>query len=68
MSIDRMIFALAGIFILTSVALSHFHSANWLWFTLFIGANMLQSAFTGFCPPAILLKKILGDRPGQVFE
>jgi hypothetical protein len=66
MSIDRIVFAVAGSFILTSLLLAHFHSENWLWFTAFVGANLLQSAFTGFCPMAILLKK-LGVKPGCAF-
>ena len=66
MTIDRVVFAVAGSFILISLLLAHFHSENWLWFTAFVGANLLQSAFTGFCPMAILLKK-LGVKPGCAF-
>jgi len=66
MTIDRMVMAFAGSFILISLALAHWHSPNWLWFTAFVGANMLQAAFTGFCPLAILLKK-LGVKPGCAF-
>lgn len=66
MSIDRIIFAVAGLFIVISVLLSQYHSANWLWFTVFVGANLLQSAFTGFCPMAIFLKKI-DVKPGCAF-
>ena len=66
MTIDRMVMAFAGSFILISLALAHWHSPNWLWFTAFVGANMLQAAFTGFCPMAILLKK-LGVKPGCAF-
>jgi hypothetical protein len=66
MSIDRIVFAVAGSFILISLLLAHYHSENWLWFTAFVGANLLQSAFTGFCPMAILLKK-LGVKPGCAF-
>jgi hypothetical protein len=66
MSIDRLVIAVAGSFILMSLLLAHFHSENWLWFTAFVGANLLQSAFTGFCPMAILLKK-LGVKPGCAF-
>jgi hypothetical protein len=66
MTIDRLVFAVAGSFILTSLLLAHFHSENWLWFTAFVGANLLQSAFTGFCPMAMLLKK-LGVKPGCAF-
>ena len=66
MSIDRIVFAVAGSFILASLLLAHFHSENWLWFTAFVGANLLQSAFTGFCPMAMILKK-LGVKPGCAF-
>ena len=44
MTIDRWVFAIAGLFILASVALAHYHSSYWLWFTVFVGANLLQSA------------------------
>jgi hypothetical protein len=66
MSIDRIVFAVAGSFILISLFLAHYHSDLWLWFTAFVGANLLQSAFTGFCPMAMLLKK-LGVKPGCAF-
>ncbi|MCP5292865.1 DUF2892 domain-containing protein [Nitrosomonas sp.] len=66
MTIDRAVIAVAGSFILLSLLLAHFHSSNWLWFTAFVGANLLQSAFTGFCPMAMILKK-LGIKPGSAF-
>ncbi len=66
MNIDRLVFAIAGSFILISLALSQLHSVNWLWFTAFVGANMLQAAFTGFCPLAKILKAA-GIRPGGAF-
>ncbi len=66
MSIDRMVMAFAGSFILASLALAHWHSPYWLWFTAFVGANLFQAAFTGFCPLAIILKK-LGVKPGCAF-
>lgn len=67
MSLDRMMFAIAGTFILISLALSQVHHVYWLWFTAFVGANMLQAAFTGFCPIARILKAI-GAKPGQAFN
>jgi hypothetical protein len=67
MSIDRIVLAFAGTVILLSLALSQIHSPYWLWLTAFVGANMLQSAFTGFCPLVIVLKA-LGARPGQAFS
>jgi len=66
MSIDRMVMAIAGSFILLSLALAHWHSPYWLWFTAFVGANLFQAAFTGFCPLAIILKKF-GVKPGCAF-
>lgn len=66
MNIDRLVFAFAGLFILISLALSQFHSVYWLWFTAFVGANMFQAAFTGFCPLAKILGA-LGKRPGKAF-
>ena len=67
MTIDRMILAIAGSFILISTLLSILHHPNWLWFTAFVGANLLQSAFTGFCPMAVVLKK-LGLKSGEAFS
>lgn len=66
MNIDRMVFAIAGGFILISLLLSQLHDPAWLWFTAFVGANMLQAAFTGFCPLARLLRR-LGRKPGPAF-
>ena len=67
MNVDRLVFAFAGTFILVSLILSQLHSVYWLWFTAFVGANMLQAAFTGFCPLAIILKKA-GKAPGCAFN
>jgi hypothetical protein len=67
MSIDRMVLAMAGAFILISVVLSQVHSIYWLWFTAFVGLNLLQSAFTGFCPAALIFKK-MGAKPGEAFK
>ncbi|UXD88651.1 YgaP family membrane protein [Thalassolituus hydrocarboniclasticus] len=67
MNVDRMIFAIAGLFILISVGLSQIHSIHWLWFTAFVGANMFQAAFSGFCPLAMILKK-LGVDTGKAFQ
>lgn len=66
MSLDRVVMAFAGSFILLSLLLAHFHSQYWLWFTAFVGANLLQASFTGFCPLAIILKKF-GVKPGTAF-
>ncbi len=58
MRIENQIRAFAGTFILGSLVLYHFHSEKWLYFTAFVGANLLQSAFTRFCPLEIILKKV----------
>lgn len=65
-NIDRLVFRIAGTFVLLSLALAHFHSPYWLWFTAFVGANMLQASFTGFCPLAKILAK-LGVPMGAAF-
>ncbi len=67
MSLDRSVFAFAGMMVLLSVVLTVFVSPHFVWLTVFIGLNLLQSAFTGFCPLALILKKI-GARPGQAFS
>nr|WP_321443833.1 DUF2892 domain-containing protein [uncultured Cohaesibacter sp.] len=67
MCLDRTIFAFAGVMILVSVALTQFVSPLFIWLTVFIGANLLQSAFTGFCPAAIIFK-MLGVKPGTAFK
>ena len=66
MNIDRMVLAFAGSMILLSVVLAHFVSPYWLLLTIFVGANLLQSAFTGFCPLAMILRK-LGVKSGHAF-
>jgi len=67
MCIDRAVTAFAGTIILLSLALSQWRSPYWLLLTAFVGLNLLQAAFTGFCPVAMLLKR-LGFRPGCAFE
>jgi hypothetical protein len=66
MSIDRLVFAFAGGFILIGVLLSVVAGPGWLLVPAFVGANLLQSAFSGFCPLARILKR-LGVRPGAAF-
>jgi hypothetical protein len=66
MNIDRFVLRFAGVMILLSLALGVFLSPGWFWFTAFVGANLLQSSFTGFCPLAIVLGK-LGVQPGRAF-
>ena len=67
MSIDRAVLAIAGVLILVSLGLSQIHNPYWFWLTALVGANMLQSAFTGFCPLVKILKAF-GIRPGQAFS
>lgn len=67
MSVDRAVMAFAGVLILLSLALIQFHSPNWWWLTAFIGANLLQASFTGFCPAAMAFKA-LGFRAGVAFK
>ena len=65
-TLDQWVFRVAGTFVLASLALSQLHSVHWLWFTGFVGANMIQASFTGFCPLAMILGK-LGVPAGAAF-
>ena len=67
MNIDRAVFAFAGSVVLLSLLLGYFFSPWWLALTAFVGLNLLQAAFTGFCPLAIILKKV-GVPAGQAFR
>ena len=67
MSLDRSVLAFAGLMTLLSVALTQWVSPWFFLFTAFIGLNLLQSAFTGFCPAAIVFKK-LGIGSGAAFR
>jgi hypothetical protein len=66
MSIDRLVLAFAGSMVILSLLLGYFLSPYWLMLAAFVGLNLLQSAFTGFCPLAIILKKA-GLQPGCAF-
>ena len=66
MTIERVVLAFAGSMIIASVILAHCLSPWWLLLTLFVGVNLLQSSFTGFCPLAMLLRKF-GLKPGCAF-
>ncbi len=67
MNIDKAVLAFAGAMVLVSLALTQFVSP-WFWlFTAFIGLNMLQAAFTGYCPAAMVFKR-LGFASGSVFK
>ncbi|HVV71183.1 MAG TPA: DUF2892 domain-containing protein [Verrucomicrobiae bacterium] len=55
---EMIIRRFAGSFILLSLLLAHYHSAYWLWFTAFVGFNLIQSSFTNFCPLEMVLRKL----------
>jgi hypothetical protein len=68
MKTENAVRAMAGTMILISLALAHWVSPYWLFLTLFVGVNLLQSAFTGFCPAATIVQKLgiaKGDCPVQ---
>ncbi len=67
MNVDRAVFAFAGSMLLLSLALAWLVSPYWLILTLFVGANLFQSAFTGFCPAAIVFRR-LGLKDGPAFK
>ncbi|AKJ95218.1 MULTISPECIES: DUF2892 domain-containing protein [Thioalkalivibrio] len=67
MSIDRIVLAFAGTVVIISAILGWVFTPMWLILTLFVGANLLQSAFTGFCPLAMILKA-MGVKPGEAFN
>ena len=67
MTLDSAVFRFAGFVVLLSLALAHFVNPAWLWLTAFAGLNMLQASFTGFCPAAMIFKK-LGISPGKAFD
>jgi hypothetical protein len=57
MKLQLIIRRFAGVFVLASLVLAHYNSHYWLWFTAFVGFNLLQSSFTNFCPLEMVLKK-----------
>lgn len=67
MTVERAVMAFAGTVVLISVALTQLHNPNWMWLTVFVGANLLQASFTGFCPLAKMLAKV-GLKPGTAFK
>ena len=67
MTIDRIVLAFAGAMVLISLGLGRLVSPWWLLLTAFVGLNLLQSAFTGLCPLASLLKKLVLS-PGAAFD
>lgn len=67
MSVDRAVMAFAGALVLISLALAIWVSPLWFWLTAFVGLNLLQASFTGFCPAAMIFKR-LGAKPGAAFR
>ena len=67
MSLDRAVLRFAGVMVLLSVVLTAYVSPLFVWFTVFIGLNLLQSSFTGFCPAAMVFRA-MGLRSGAAFE
>ncbi|MDK3072209.1 DUF2892 domain-containing protein [Sedimentitalea sp. JM2-8] len=66
MTLDRTVMMFAGFMILLSVVLTTFVSPLWMWFTVFIAVNLIQSSITGFCPAAKIFRK-LGVKDGKAF-
>jgi hypothetical protein len=64
MTVERVVRIFAGAFVLVSLALGLWVNQNFFWLTAFVGANLLQSGFTRFCPPASILKR-LGARRAE---
>lgn len=67
MTIERAVLLFAGVVILTSLALTYYLSPWWMLLTAFVGLNLIQSSFTGFCPAALVFRK-LGLRSGAAFR
>jgi hypothetical protein len=67
MSLDRAVLLFAGVMVLLSVLLTAYVSPLFVWFTVFIGANLIQSSFTGFCPAAMVFRAV-GVKKGCAFE
>lgn len=67
MTLDRAVMMFAGLMVLASLALGFYVSPYWYLLTAFVGLNLMQASFTGFCPAAMVFKK-LGVRPGTAFK
>ncbi len=67
MNVDRALLLFAGIMVLISVVLTQLVHPAFFWLTVFIGANMIQASFTGFCPAVMIFKK-LGIQSGAAFK
>ena len=64
MTVDRAVRLMAGVMVLLSLALARWVSSNWLWLTAFVGLNLLQSAFTNWCPAMTFFRKLGLPEPG----
>jgi len=58
MTVERGLRLMAGVMVLLCLVLAHYHSPNWLWLTAFVGLNLLQSAFTNWCPGMMILRAL----------
>lgn len=67
MTIDRAVLFFAGFMVLLSLALGYYVSPYWYLLTAFVGLNLMQASITGFCPAAMIFKK-LGCKPGVAFQ
>lgn len=67
MSLDRAVMMFAGVMVLVSLALTQWVHPAWVWLTVFVGLNLMQASITGFCPAAMLFRR-LGVRPGTAFR
>lgn len=67
MSLDRVVFVFAGFVVLTGIVLAHYVHPYWIGLSAFAGLNMIQAAFTGFCPAAMVFKAF-GVKPGEAFR
>ncbi len=60
LSLERAVEAFAGFMVLLSVVLTYFVHPGFIWLTVFVGVNLFQQSFTGFCPAAIIMQKVFG--------
>lgn len=68
MTVDRALRLMAGAVVLISLGLARWVSPNWLWLTAFVGLNLLQSAFTNWCPAMAIFRKIGLPEPGRAAQ
>ena len=67
MNVDRAVMAFAGLMVMVSLLLAWYVSPYWLLLTAFVGLNLMQAAFTGFCPAALVFRR-LGFKAGSAFN